>query len=114
MAYLIVSCVLYWRFLKPISPAGFYDGILSSLAADLLPTRRVVLCVPDAKQAERNPLLKQNIILVITFEVKFEYLFMHLLELVDLASKRKAAKLICSVMKVRFKLNKLKVSLHGP
>lgn len=34
VAYLIVSCVLYWRFLKPISPAGFYDGILS-LAADV-------------------------------------------------------------------------------
>lgn len=53
VAYLIVSCVPYWWFLKPISPAGFYDGILS-LAADLLPSC-VVLCVHDAKQAEREP-----------------------------------------------------------
>lgn len=76
----------------------------------------VALCVHDAKQAERNPLIKQNIILVIMFEVIFKYLFMHLLKLVDLASKRKAAKLLYSVMKVRFdsELNKLKVLLRGP
>lgn len=54
VAYLIVSRVLYRRFLKPISPAGFYDGILS-LAADLLPTSCVVLCMRDEKQAEREP-----------------------------------------------------------
>lgn len=84
----------------------------------MLPTSCVVLRLHDAKQAQRepSPLLKQNIIFVIMFEVKFKYLFMHLLKLVNLASKRKAEKLIYSLMKVRShsELNKLKVLLHGP
>lgn len=100
--------------------ADIASGILRilSLAADLLPTSCVVLCVHDAEQAERepSPLWQQNTILVIMFEVKFKYLFMHLLKLVNLASRRKAAKLIYSVMKVRFdsQLNNLRVLLHGP
>lgn len=63
VAYLIVSCVLYWRFLKPISPAGFYDGILS-LAADLLPTscRSVrVWCKTSRARAESSFKTKHNI-----------------------------------------------------